>query len=316
YFNYGIRYLKRENNMQKKGIVIGLMGAVVAVLVDGMFGFPLHLPATIALFWLALALTVVMIKREADAGDINILEKDTNKKIKSEKENKVYRFKPLLYLMIILLSLFLCVITVCPFVSQIYQFYGVQNIKMANYDGAIKNYHKALKWNPYSGLIYYDIGLILSEKNIYSLAIENFEKAGKYIDHPYLPQKLAYLYLKKGQGDKAISKLKQAISYEKNEKLMVPLYVDLGKLYLQARRYKLAETTFGNALKITPDFVNAHYGLAVAYLQQNKQTEALEELQKVIELSPDSQEAKYAQDIMQNIAQEKLKTLPTETDNP
>ncbi|GAG08248.1 unnamed protein product, partial [marine sediment metagenome] len=99
YFNYGIRYLKRENNKQKKGVVIGLMGAIVAVLVDGMFGFPLHLPATITLFWLALALTVVMIKREADAGEINIAEKDTNKKIKREKENKISKFKPILYLM-------------------------------------------------------------------------------------------------------------------------------------------------------------------------------------------------------------------------
>jgi tetratricopeptide (TPR) repeat protein len=204
----------------------------------------------------------------------------------------------------------------CPFVSQIYQFYGIQSLKKADYDGAIKYYHEALKWNPYFGLVYYDIGLILSEKSIYGLAIENFEKAGKYIDHPYLPQKLAYLYLRKGQGDKAISKLKQAISYEKNEKSMVPLYTDLGKLYLQARRYELAEVTFGDALKITPDFVNAHYGLAVAYLQQNRQAEALEELQKVIELAPDSQEAKNAQDIMQQIAQETLNAPPIETDNP
>ena len=316
YFNYGIRYLKRENNKQKKGIVIGLMGAVVAVLVDGLFGFPLHLPATIALFWLALALTVVMIKREADAREIDIAEKDTNKKIEREKENKISKFKPILYLMIILLSLFLCVITACPFISQIYQFYGIQNLKKADYDEAIKNYHEALKWNPYSGLVYYDIGLILLEKNIYSLAIENFEKAGKYVDHPYLPQKLAYLYLRKGQGDKAISKLKEAISYEKNEKPMVPLYVDLGKLYLQSKRYKLAEVAFGNALKIVPDFVSAYYGLAVAYLQQNKQTEALEKLQKIIEFAPDSQEAKYAQDIIQKIAQEKLEAPPTETDNP
>jgi len=316
YFNYGIRYLKRENNEQKKGIVIGLMGAVMAVLVDGMFGFPLHLPATIALFWLTLALTVVMIKREADAGEINVAEKDINKKIESEKDNKISKFKPILYLMIILLSIFLCVITACPFISQIYQFYGVQYSRMADYDEAIKNYHKALKWNPYSGLIYYDIGLILSEKGIYNLAIENFEKAGKYIDHPYLPHKLAFLYLKKGQGDKAISKLKQAISYEKNEKSTVPLYADLGKLYLQAKRYELAEVAFINALKIVPDFVSAHYGLAVVYLRLNQQSKALEELQKVIELAPDSQEAKYAQNIMEQIAQEKLKSLPTETDKP
>lgn len=316
YFNYGIRYLKREKNEQKQGIVIGLMGAVVAVLVDAIFGFPLHLPATIVLFWLVIALTFAMIKREADAEEINIAEKDTNKKTKKGKKSNISRFKSIFYLMTILLSLFLCVIVIRPVVSQIYQYYGVKDVKRADYDGAIKNFQEALKWNPYFGMIYYNIGQILSEKGIYSLAIENFEKAGKYIDHPDLPQKLAYLYLKKGLGDESITMLKLAISYQRNEKLMVPLYIDLGKLYLQAKRYKLAELAFGNALKISPDFISAHYGLAVAYLQQNKQIEALEELQKVIELAPDSQEAKYAQNIMQQIAKKKLKTQPTETDNP
>ena len=307
YFNYGIRYLKREKNEQKQGMVIGLMGAVVAVLVDGIFGFPLHLPATIVLFWLALALTFAMIKRGADAEEINIIEKDTNKKTKREKENNIYRFNPLFYLMIILLSLFLCVIMVCPFVSQIYQYYGVQYAKKADYDTASKNFQEALKWNPYFGMMYYNLGQIISQKGIYGLAIENFEKAEKYIDHPDLPQKLAYLYLKKNQQDKAIAKLKQAISYQKNEKSMVPLYTDLGNNYIRLARYNPAEIAFKNALKIDPDFVNAHYGLAGAYLQQNQQNEALEELQKVIELAPDSQMAKNARELIQKIAQEKLK---------
>jgi len=38
-------------------------------------------------------------------------------------------------------------------------------------------------------------------------------------------------------------------------------------------------------------------------------------LQKVIELAPDSQEAKNAQNIIQQIAQEKLKVSPTKPDN-
>ena len=301
YFNYGIRYLKREKDKQKQGTVIGLMGAVMAVLVDGMFGFPLHLPATIFLFWLVIALTVIIIKRQDGASDIYISKK--GKEIKKEKESNVHPFKYFLYLAIILITLFLCCIIVRPFVSQVYQFYGVHYLRKANDDEAIKNYHKALKWNPYFGFIYYDMGLILSRKGIYNLAIENFEKAGKYNDFPDLPKNLAYLYLKIGQGNQAITKLKQAISYQKQEKSMVPLYVDLGKLYLQAKRYELAEVAFGDALKIAADFVNAHYGLAVAYLQQNKQTEALEELKKVIELAPDSQEANYARMTIQKFTE-------------
>jgi len=131
-----------------------------------------------------------------------------------------------------------------------------------------------------------------------------------------LPKSFALIYLKKGQLDEAALKLNQAISYQPDEKSMLTLYSELGNTYLQLERYKPAETAFKNALKINPDFVNAHYGLAGAYLRLNQQDKALEEFQKVIELAPDSPEAKYAQNILQQIAQEKLKAPPTETDKP
>jgi len=42
----------------------------------------------------------------------------------------------------------------------------------------------------------------------------------------------------------------------------------------------------------------------------------LVELKKVIELAPDSQEAKYAQDVIQKIEQAKLEAQPTESNSP
>ena len=242
--------------------------------------------------------------------------KGTKSKAKGNRsditKNNIYRFKPLLYLIIILLSLFLCVMVTRPFVSQVYEFYGVQHAKKADYDAAAKYFQEALKWNPYFGMMYYDLGQIISRKGIYTPAIENYEKAGKYMDHPDLPSRLAYLYFKKGQLDKGIVKLKQAITYQRTEKSMVPLYTDLGNNYMKVGRYRPAEIAFKNALKINSRYVNAHYGLAGAYLRQNKLDEAQEELQKIIELAPDSQEAKNAQNIIQQIAQEKLKSQPTE----
>ncbi len=121
------------------------------------------------------------------------------------------------------------------------------------------------------------------------------------MDHPDLPGRLAYLYLKKGQQDKGIVKLKQAISYQRTEKSMVPLYNDLGNNYMRVGRYKPAEIAFKNALRIDPKYVNAHYGLAGACLKQNKLEEALEEFEKVIEIAPKSREAQYAREIIQKI---------------
>jgi len=306
YFNYGIKLLKKIKDNYKRGIIIGLMGSIMAVLVDSIFGFPLHLPATIVLFWLILALTIATIKIEEDAEEDNIVKKNSN---------SFPRFKPLLYIFIILLTVFLCITVTRPFMARTYLYYANKEIKDENWNKAIKMDEEALKWDPYLGEAYYDIGNILEIKGIYNSALEYFMKASKYIDHIALPQDIAFIYLKKGQLDEATIKLKQAISYQKDEKSMVPLYSELGNTYLRLERYKPAEIAFINALKINFKYVNAHYGLAGAYLNQNKIDEALVELQKVIELAPDSQEAKYAQNTLQKIAQEKLKAPPTETDN-
>jgi len=296
YFRFGLKILRKIKDESRQGIIIGLMGAVVTVLVDSIFGFPLHLPATIVLFWLALGLTVAVgLKDEAEAQEIKMIRENSN----------ISRFKPLLYLGIILFTIFLGVTVTRPFVARIYWYYVNIEIKNENWNEAIKIDEKALKWDPYLGEIYYGIGKILEIKELYGVALEYFEKAAKYIDSPNLPQDFALNYLKKGQLDKAAIKLKQAISYQSDEKSMLPLCSELGNTYLQLERYKPAEIAFKNALKINPDFVNAHYGLAGAYLKQNLSNEALIELQKVIELAPDSQEAGYAKIILTNIKDKK-----------
>jgi len=151
--------------------------------------------------------------------------------------------------------------------------------------------------------------------NLYDTALTNFEKSAKYFDYRDLPQNLATIYLAKGELDKAIDLLKKAISYQRREGTMPPLYSELGNAYLKLERYEPAETAFKDALKIEPNLVIAHYGLSGVYLRQNKIEESLVELKKVIELAPDSEEAKYAQDTIQKIEQAKLEAQPTETDN-
>ena len=330
YFNYGLKILRKSKDEYKQAIIIGLMGAVGAVLVDGIFGFPLHLSATIILFWMSLGLTIALGESRKEEQGQEIMLDNFNQKDKKEKQDQkirkgnkqsdIARFAPLLYILIIFLTIFLGVTVSRPFIARVYWYYANMEIKNENWNEAIKIDEKALKWDPYLGEIYHDMGVILHNKGIINLALEYLEKADKYIDNPNLPKNFALIYLKVGQLDKAAIKLKQAISYQPDEKSMLPLYSELGNTYLQVKSYKPAETAFKNALEINPDFVKAHYGLAVAYLNQNKVEEALVEFQKVIELAPDSQEAKNTQNILQKIAQEKLKAppapAPAETDNP
>lgn len=298
YFNYGLKKLKSIKDEYRQGIIIGLMGAVVAVLVDGIFGFPFHLPATIILFWLVLGLTVVISKKNDQIKEIFK---------KKRKLNGGFSFGLILKIMIIFLSIFLVITLIRPFMARVDWYYGTKELENENWDGAINICSDAVKWDPWFGQGYYDIGYSLMRKGLFYEAAKYFEKAQKYIDLPGLPNNLAAVYINTGQLDKGIIELKQAILYQKDEKLMVPLYCTLGSVYNKQGKTELAEKSFKNALKIDPDFVNAHYGLAQVYYQQNRVEEMKEELQKVIEIAPDSQEAKYARDIMQKIGQEKLK---------
>ena len=305
YFNYGIRYLKREEDEQKQGVMIGLMGAVVAVLVDGIFGFPLHLPATIVLFWLIMGLAVAMgIEKNVESGSVS-----------KSKRSSIYRLKLPLYIVIILLTAFLCITVARSFMARIYWYYGNEEIINQNYDydEAINIYEKALKWDPYLGNIYYDLGIIFMKRELGNTALINFKKSAKYFDFPYLPQNLAIFYLAKGDLDEAIYEFKRAISYQRNIQTMPPLYVELGNAYLKLERYEPAEAAFNDALKIDSNIVSAHYGLSGVYLRQNRIEEGLIELKKVVELDPKSEEAKYARDAIQKIEQAKLESQPAET---
>jgi len=223
------------------------------------------------------------------------------------KRNNIYKFKPVLYIVIILLTAFLCITVARPFVACTYWYYGDREVYNQNYGKAIKMYESGLKWDPYLGALHYNLGAFFMSPNLYDTALTNFEKSAKYFDYRSLPQNLATIYLAKGELDKAIDEFKRAISYQRNVQTMPPLYSELGNAYLQLERYEPAEIAFKNALKIDANFVTACYGLASTYLRQNRIDEGLVELKKVVELAPNSQEAKYAQDTIQKIEQEKLK---------
>ena len=304
YFNYGLKYLRKIKDSPKQGIIIGLMGSVVAVLIDGIFGFPLHLPATVILFWLVLALTIIIGKSDLNETNIDNM---GNNSISKDTKNIIRGFKPLLYILIISLSIYLCFTVTRPFIARIYWFHATKELSKNNLDEAIKINEKALKWDPYLGEIYYDIGKVLYSKKIYTITLEYFQKAAKYCDSPDLPNDFAVVYRMRNQLEEAAVKLKQAISYQKTDQAMLPLYCDLGSIYLRLKRHDLAEIALKKALQINAAYANAHFRLAGVYLEEIRITEAQEEFKKVIELAPDSPEAKNAQEMINKIIQEKAR---------
>jgi len=302
YFYYGLKLLKKTKNNYTQGMLIGMMGVVVAVLVDGIFGFPLHLPATIIIFWLSLGLTISISQNEREEKEREKAKETKN--IKDDKKGKKYlkKFKPFLFIAIIALSIFLCFTLSRLFIAQTYWYYGAKEAEKGNLDKALSIYQKSLQFDPYLGSMYYCIAEILMfYKKDFTLAEEYFEKAEKYTDYPKLPQYFANIYFQRGELNKAIAKLEQAITYQKSKATMMPLYRALGTVYLKLEDYEKAEIAFNNALEIDVNSFKVHYGLAGAYLNQGKKDLALLEFKKVVKLAPHSKEGKYSQEMLNKL---------------
>lgn len=315
YFKYCLKMIKKIKDEYAQGILIGMIGVAVAMVVDSIFGFPLHLPASVSLFWLIIALSITLIRIKVYAQENKKFVKKIDKSGKKDEKSLLLSTKNLLSIAIILFTVFLSTLIIRPFMARTYWFSGNKELNAKRVDNAIKNYQQALRWDPYLGEVYYQIGKILQNKNLNNVALQYFEKAEKYVDHLDLPQDLARIYLLNKSYDLAILKLKQAITYQSDLKSMLPLMYQLGSVYIIKKDYDQGEIIFKKALNIDPSYYKANYGLATIYLNQNKIEEALVELKKVIELAPDSQEAQYARGIIQKIALEELKAPSSETDN-
>lgn len=321
YFCNGLKFLKKTKDKYQQGMVIGLMGGILAVLIDAIFGFPFHLPATLVLFWFFLGITMnINSEIIISSGNNDHISELTRKGMTKEKKRKhtkssikkgkvnldrACQYKRIFGMIIILLLfLFLSMTLARPFIAQIYLYYGNIEVRKGDEDRALDIYQQALKYDPYYGRAAYSVGKVLKNKKSYDTTQEYFERAEKTYDIHALPLDLALVYYHQGRFDEAAEKFKKAISYQSNEKSMVPIYTDLGTTYYRLGKDNLAKDAYQNALKIEPNFVRAHFALSQVYLRHNFQQEAVEELRTVIRLAPDSKEAKRAGEIIHKLIPE------------
>jgi O-antigen ligase/tetratricopeptide (TPR) repeat protein len=314
FFSYGIKGLRRMKDRQKSAIVIGLMAAMVAILFDSFFGFPFHLPATLAIFWLYLGMTVNIIRQEKidkENQQDNSKEEDNKKKIlkKSSREEYSFSNKKRVLLSLLFLGVFILFTFYLgrPLISNYYLGEGNRAVRHQNFQQALELYQKALQAEPYNGRVSYSIGKLMAMQNNYGKALDYFLQAEKTYNTHDLPMDMAVAYYYQELFEKAAEKFKQAITYQEDTKLMVPVYTDLGSTYLKMSEFVLAEEFYLKALKINPKFGSASYLLALLYLQQGEQGKAIPYLKKVIRLMPDTQEAKNARTILLQLSEEERK---------
>ena len=124
----------------------------------------------------------------------------------------------------------------------------------------------------------------------YYLKTRQIDKASEVIENlktleektkPNINYLEGILLMQQQKPYKALEKLKLA---EESNIKQTGLYLELGKVYLQIRRYKDAERAYSKALEIDGDNAAAYHGLGVSYLRQKKYEGAADMLLSAIGL--------------------------------
>ena len=165
---------------------------------------------------------------------------------------------------------------------------GEAYLREGNYTSALRELLKAEAMAPTDYFLQNDLGLVYYYKGQSDLAIGHFQKALEIKDD-YGPARnnLGNAYAEKKEWDKAIEQYKIVTSDLLYATPQFP-YSNLGMAYYHKKEYGLAEKYFLESLKIAPDFDRALYGLAQTYIATGRVQEAVEKLEKAVEINPGS----------------------------
>jgi type IV pilus assembly protein PilF len=164
------------------------------------------------------------------------------------------------------------------------------------YKEAEETFRKAIKIDPDYSEAHNYLGKVLEMEGKSKEAVAEYEEALKnpLYSTPQLPRfNLGNLYMTQGQYPDALKEYQEALKLDPscNESTCALSHNGMGRTYFQMGRVKDAIDSYREAVKAFPNYVDAHYNLAFAYLKQGAKGEAAKEFKKVIDLSPESDKA-------------------------
>lgn len=178
---------------------------------------------------------------------------------------------------------------------SVYAQYAIQQaaryMQSENYDAALKEFKKALSFDPENETAHTYIGKIHLKQNRPKDAIKEFKEVVRL--QPLSVTALVNLgnaYLQDKNYGEAETALKKAARLDPLNP--VPDYT-LGHLYIQTDRLSEAEAQFRKVQKVSPRDGNVYYSLGMVYNKQGKFEEAAKNLEKSLQLKPNYPAALY-----------------------
>lgn len=175
---------------------------------------------------------------------------------------------------------------------------GIDYHDKGEYDKAITSYQRALKLEPKSPLVNYEISLSYFKKGNYAKAIEYsdvvLDQRGKYMLEAYLTKGSALDV--QGKAKESIKLFKKGIRRTKGHYL---LHYNLALTYFKLKEYKDAEESIVEAIDANPRHGSSHLLLANLHSMQDHSAQALIALHYFLFLEPSTARSKEAYKLMQ-----------------
>jgi len=174
---------------------------------------------------------------------------------------------------------------------------GIKYHDNGEFDKAIDTYKQALKINPKSTLVNYEISMSYLNAGDNKNALKHSDIVLKQKQNNIL---LAYIV--KGSALDNLGKTKQSIELFNKAIQEVGghylLYYNLGVDYSKIGDRKNAEIAFVNAIQNKPDHKSSHYGLALLEYQNDNRVKSLLSLYYFLMLEPNSKRSETAYNLL------------------
>jgi len=168
---------------------------------------------------------------------------------------------------------------------------GYCNQILKNNDLAIKDYSKALNFNPKLYTIYYNRGNVYYDKGEYNRAIQDFGKA-IVLEPKYARfyNNRGSAYAKKGDYNRAIQDYNKAVTLNSE---YAGAYFNRGLTYYDMEEYNRAIQDYNKAIELYPAFADAYCNRGLAYYKKSDYDKAIQDCNKTIMMKPGNAPAYY-----------------------
>jgi len=171
-----------------------------------------------------------------------------------------------------------------PNSPRMYSNLAKENIKIHNYDEAIRLYKKAIEINPEFVNAHYNLGAVYNQLGRYDEAIASCERAIQ-IDPMYTHAYniIGASHMNRGENDAALKYFSQAVSISPSNVIAL---CNLGVSYSNAGNNEEAIRVLEKAIEANPDYALAYANLGYVYSRVGRKEEAIALLKKTLSLNP------------------------------